>query len=282
VKPPPFAYARPESLEEALTLLAEAGSEAKLLAGGQSLVPALAYRLARPSHLVDIDRLPGLDRVGLEDGALVLGPLVRHATLERARLGGAWALLAEAAAHIGHLPIRLRGTIGGSLAHADPAAELPAALLALDAELVLRSLRGARRLPAAEFFAGPFTTALAADEAIVEVRLPPPPGVARGAFEELAPRAGDFALAAVAAAAAVDGAGRVLWTRIALAAVGATPLRAPGAEAALAGAGLGEEGIAAAAAAAAAECEPALEAGYRRELVAVLVERALRRIRREA
>ena len=275
MKPPPFAYARPSSLEEALALLAEGGDEAKPIAGGQSLMPLLAYRLVRPSHLVDLNGVGSLDGIEQRDGALVLGPLVRHAVLERAGLG----LLSEAAALVGHLPIRVRGTIGGSLAHADPSAELAVAALALDAEIVARSTRGERTLPARDFFLGPFTTALAPDELVAGVRVRTTPGE-RAAFEELAIRAGDFALASAAVVAHGGG------VRIALGGVGATPVRAHAAEDAVAGGELSDEAIATAAGEAARECDPGSDqhasAAYRRELVAVLVERALRRVREAA
>jgi CO/xanthine dehydrogenase FAD-binding subunit len=281
VKAPPFAYARAESLDEALALLAEAGEDAKLLAGGQSLVPLLAYRLVRPSHLVDVDRVSGLDGIAARGGTLELGALVRHAQLERAKLAGAWRLLAEAAAQIGHLPIRMRGTLGGSLAHADPSAELPVAVLALDGRIVAASARGEREIEAAKFLAGPFTTALAPGEAIAAIRIAAPPGRSAGAFAEFAVRAGDFALAAAAAAVSVDDAGRIAWVRIALGGIDATPVRAPDAERVLAGAQLADDAIGAAAVAAAAGCEPYVDAHYRRELVAALVRDALVRVQAE-
>ena len=281
MKAPPFGYARAESLDEALVLLAEAGEEAKLLAGGQSLVPLLAYRLVRPSRLVDVDRVPGLDGIIARGETLEVGALVRHAQLERAQLGGAWRLLPEAAAQIGHVPIRVRGTFGGSLAHADPSAELPVAVLALDGRIVVASAHGERELEAETFFTGPFTTALAPYEAISAVRIAAPPGRSAGAFTEFAIRAGDFALAAVAAAVAVDDDDRVCWLRIALGGIEATPLRALDAERALIGAELDHDAIGAAAAAAAAECEPFADPVYRRELVAALVRDALVRVRAE-
>jgi carbon-monoxide dehydrogenase medium subunit/6-hydroxypseudooxynicotine dehydrogenase subunit alpha len=285
VKAPAFAYARAESLEEALTLLGEAGEDAKLLAGGQSLVPLLAYRLVRPSHLVDVDRVSGLDGIAADGGTLELGALVRHSQLERAELPGAARVLREAAAQIGHLPIRTRGTLGGSLAHADPSAELPVAVLALDGRIVVASTRGEREVEAEGFFVGPFTTAVAPDEAIAGVRFAAPPGRSAGAFAELAVRAGDFALASAAAAVAVDDAKRVAWSRIALGGVDSTPVRAPDAEAALLGSELDDEAIRAAAATAAAGCRPLddrlADASYRRELVAVLVRDALLDVRRK-
>ncbi len=285
MRAPPFAYARAESFEEALALLAEAGEDAKLLAGGQSLVPLLAYRLARPSHLVDVDRISGLDDIVADGATLELGPLVRHAQLERTELGGACRLLTEAAAQIGHLPIRTRGTLGGSLAHADPSAELPVAVLALDGRIVVSSARGEHEVEAERFFTGPFTTALSSDEAITAVRIAVPHGRSAGAFAEFAVRAGDFALAAATAAAALDDAGRVSWARIALGGVDATPVRAREAEAELVGSELEDDAIHAAAAAAAAGCDPLddrlADAAYRRELVALLVRDTLLQARAE-
>jgi carbon-monoxide dehydrogenase medium subunit/6-hydroxypseudooxynicotine dehydrogenase subunit alpha len=273
VKPPPFAYARARSVDEALDLLAEAGDDAKPLAGGQSLMPLLAYRLLRPTHLVDLGGIAGLDAVERRAGEVELGALVRHVELERAGLG----LLSEAAGLIGHLPIRMRGTLGGSLAHADPSAELPVAALASGAQIVLRSRRGDRLVGADAFFVGPFTTAIEPDELLVAVRVPAAPPGARTAFEELAIRSGDFALASVAVAVGEA------HVRIVLGGVAPAPVRAGAAEAVVKDGGLEDDAIAAAAAAAARECDPPddplVGRAYRRELAAVLVARALRRCR---
>lgn len=284
MKAPPFAYARAESLDHALALLAEAGDDAKLLAGGQSLVPLLAYRVARPTHLVDIDGVAGLDGRSDEPGGTRIGALTRHEALARTPLDGAARLLAEAASHVGHLPIRVRGTLGGTLAHADPAAELPLALLALDARVHVRSRAAERDVAVSELLVGPFTTTLGPQEAIVAVTVPPAAG-RRAAFAELAVRVGDFALAAAAVVARVED-GRVTDARVALGAVDATPVRVPEAEALLEGAELDAEAVAAAAAAASAGCEPAddpfASAAYRRRLVARLVRDCLERLRRAA
>jgi CO/xanthine dehydrogenase FAD-binding subunit len=279
VKAPPFAYARAGTVDEALELLADAGDEAKLLAGGQSLVPVLAYRLVRPSHLVDIDAAPGLDGIEVRDGGLELGALVRHARLEHADLAGAHRLLALAARHIGHVPIRVRGTLGGSLAHADPAAELPVAAIALDARIVVRSAAGEREVTAHEFFLGPFTTALAPDEMVVAVRVPPaPPGSVAG-FGEFALRSGDFALAAAGVVVECGQDGAVRAASVVVGAVEPAPRRLPDAEAALLGTRLTPDAIAAAARAAADTCEPVddrfLDAATRRDLVAAVVRDAL-------
>lgn len=278
MKAPPFAYARAESLEHAFELLADGGDEAKLLAGGQSLVPLLVHRVLRPTHLVDIDRVGGLAGTTRDERGLVLGALTRHAELEQGELEGRERLLSFAARHVGHVPIRSRGTLGGSIAHADPAAELPLALLALDAEVVVRSASGERRAPIDDFLLGPFTTALAAGEIVTAVAVPAAMSSGSAAFAEIATRPGDFALASVAATAVLEE-GRLRDLRIALGAVEATPVRARAAEAALDGEAPSDAMIAAAASVAAAACEPiedhATTAGYRRALVARLVRDAL-------
>ncbi len=285
MKPPPFAYARASSAEEAVALLAEAGEDAKVLAGGQSLVPLLNFRLARPSLLVDVTGLAELDylRAGANGAGLAVGALCRHVALERSgQLGGPWQAVAEAVPMIGHYPIRARGTVGGSVAHADPSAELPLLLLAYDGEVDALGPSGRRTIPARELFRGTFTTALAADELLVEVRLTAPPAGARTAFEEFSERAGDFALASVCVGVAVED-GRCTWARIALGGVGPTPLDAAEAERALVGSEFDDDAIAAAAEAASAGCDPAgdfhASAQFRRELAAELTSRALRRLR---
>lgn len=282
MKAPPFAYVRAESVDDALALLAEAGEDAKLLAGGQSLIPLLGYRLARPTHLVDIDRLSELAGVGGDGdelGRLRLGALTRHAWVERARWRGSRTLLGEAAALIGHVPIRARGTLGGSIAHADPAAELPVALLALGAEVEMRSASGRRAVPIDAFFTGPFTTVLDPAEMVAGVVLPACGETSVGAFAEFAVRSGDFALASAAVAADVID-GRLTAVRVALGGVDATPIRSAASEALLEGAG--PDAFAAAAAAAARDCDPASDgqttAAYRRALVQRLVGDALARL----
>lgn len=271
MKPPPFAYARAESLDEALALLADGGEDAKALAGGQSLVPALSFRLVRPTHLVDIDRVGGLDGVHDSNGELSLGALVRHATLARLQPRGSDRALPAAARAIGHEAIRARGTLGGSLAHADPAAELPVVALALDAELVVATPGGRRSTAAADFFLGPFTTALAPGELLVQAVFPALPPGARTAFAEFAARAGDFALACVCVGVAPG------WARIAAGGVAATPVRAPKAEAVLVAGGAGALEEAAATAASELEVygDRVADERYRRELVRTLTRRAL-------
>jgi aerobic carbon-monoxide dehydrogenase medium subunit len=283
LKPAPFRYARPNSLAAAVGLLAAGDHEAKILAGGQSLVPMLNMRLVRPAMLVDLNGVPGLDGVTASPaGGLTIGALVRHAALAQAPLVSERApLLAEAARHVGHAAIRHRGTLGGSLAHADPAAELPAALVALDALFVLHGPRGARAVPASEFFLGLMTTALAPDEILTEVRVPPQ-GSGWG-FAEVVRRSGDFALAGVAALLRrpPGSSGRCESARIVGFGVGGRPVRFAASEEILTSPGLDPPAAVARAAAAAAEaCDPPddvhASAGYRRHLVAVLTEDTLR------
>ena len=293
MKPAPFRYARAGNLAEAVALLAAAPGDTKLLAGGQSLVPMLNMRLVRPAVLIDLNSVRELTGIApTADGGLRIGALTRHAELtaspavmERA------PLLAEAARHVGHAAIRNQGTLGGSLAHADPAAELPAALLALDARVHVTGPRGAREIAADAFFLGLLTTALEADEILTAIEVPAPP---RGwGFVEIARRPGDFALAGVAA---VVGVGRPLTlpspprggegvsgrrevVRLVGFGIGDRPLRLTGAERLLAGAPLDAGSAARAGAAAGPDCDPPSDvhgsAEYRRHLSTVLTERAL-------
>jgi CO/xanthine dehydrogenase FAD-binding subunit len=216
VKPPRFEYHDPDTLDEALALLSEHGDEAKPIAGGQSLMPLLNFRLAAPGHLIDLNRIDGLADVSLEDGALRLGCMVRHRTVERSPVIREHVpLLSRVAPFIAHPQIRTRGTFGGSLAHADPAAELPAAVVALDATINTRGVGGGRSIPAGEFFQSFLTTALEPDELIVSVEIPLPAPRTGFGFEELALRRGDFALAGALASVTLDGEGSIEQTKIA-------------------------------------------------------------------
>ena len=279
MKPPPFDYQRPSGIAEAAALLAEHGADAKLLAGGQSLVPLLNFRMLRPSVLIDLNRLVELEFIRQDAGALRIGALARHHAIETSPLlRQHFPIVAAAMAHVGHLAIRNRGTIGGSLAHADPSAELPMLVLLLDATIRARSARGERTYTAGEFFIGPLTTALADDEILTAVELPSlPPGAGWG-FEEVALRHGDFAIAAVAAVVTATNE-TIGAVRLAAMGVGETPLRLRAAEAMLAGHSLTPELIDAAARQARQEVEPHSDlrgsADYRRHLVGVLMERAL-------
>jgi len=283
VKPASFSYYRPASLDEALALLAER-EDAKPLAGGQSLIPAMNFRLATPAALIDLNGIAALARDrGTEDGGLQLGAMTRHCVLEASSLVAERApLLAETMPFIAHPQIRNRGTVGGSLAHADPAAELPAVMVALETTLVLRSASAERRVPAEQFFTGLFATALEPGELLTAIELPAMPPCSGSAFEELARRHGDYALVGVAAVLSLDGAGRCGGARIALFSVGDGPTLAVRAAAALAGQELNAETIRAAAELAAVEdIDPPSDihasAAYRRQLARVLTCRALTR-----
>jgi len=278
MKPPPFEYHAAASVEEAVGLLAEHGDEAKVLAGGQSLVPLLALRLARPAHLIDINGVGDLGSVANGSG-LTLGALVRHRVAERSEVvRRANPLFADALGLIGHVAIRNRGTVGGSVAHADPAAELPTVLVALDGEVEVRSGRGTRRVAARDLFEGFLTTSLAADELLTAVRCPAWAAGTGWSYQEFSRRSGDFAVAGTAVTLRVEG-GTIAEARIALSGVSATPVRATEAEKALAGQRPSADAWAAAAAAAAAGVDPPSDvhgtAAYRRHLVGSLVRRAL-------
>ena len=235
MKPPPFSYAAPTTLSQAIGLLTEhAAAEPRVLAGGQSLIPLMNFRLAKPGYLIDLRNVAGLSGVRQEHDSLVIGAMTRLSELARsAEVAAAAPLLAEAVGFIAHAPVRNRGTIGGSLAHADPAAELPAVALASEAELVAAGPAGARRIPAADFFTGPFSTALSPDEILTEIRLP---GWHGGhAFTEFARTHGNFAVVAVAALIELDG-DRIRRAALAVTGVAPTAIRATPAEQVLTGA----------------------------------------------
>jgi carbon-monoxide dehydrogenase medium subunit len=257
MKPPRFDYLAPRTLDEALAHLHHHGDQAKILAGGQSLIPMLNFRLAHPGVVVDVNRLIELAYVRQHDGGVAVGALTRQHAVERSELIRARVpVVAEACRFIGHAPIRHRGTFGGNLAHADPASELPAVMVALEAELAVASRTGSRAVPAGQFFTGPLTTALRPDEMLTEIRIPAPPPRTGGAFVEMARRAGDFALVGVAALITLDGAGKCERVRIALCGVGPTPVRARAAEDALTGQAPTATALAAAADRAAAATSP--------------------------
>lgn len=291
MKPARFAYVAPDSIEGTLELLDRYGDEAKVLSGGQSLVPMMNFRLARPEVIVDIGRVGGLDGISLANGTLTVGARVIHARLEAPTatttgggsepLGGVLgSLLPAVARFVGHLPIRVRGTFGGSIAHADPAAEWCILARTLDAEMVARRRGGERAIPAGEFFETVFTTALAPEELLVAVRLPVLGDDWRAGFCEFSRRAGDFAVVAAMTALRLDGAtGAVAEARIGVGGVAGVPVRLPGAEATLVGEVPGAELRAEAAAVAAGEVDPVGDlhgsAAYRRDLVSAMVARAL-------
>ena len=281
MKPPKFEYHAPTTVDEALAVLTRYGGDAKILAGGQSLVPLLNFRLSRPAALVDLNPLTSLGYIREDDGTIRFGAMTRQRAIEfspivRRRL----PLLAEATELIGHLPIRSRGTIGGSIAHADPAAEYPAVLTALEGQVLVRGPKGERILRPAELFQTYLTTTLAPDEILVEVRLPAMDARAGSTFLEFSRRHGDFAIVGIAAVLA--GEGRHCTTaRLATAGAGPVPVRLRAAEEILERDGLGDEAIAAAARRAAELVDPDSDlhasADYRRHLTGVLTERAVRR-----
>jgi len=279
VKPAPFEYHAPETVDECLAVLAEHGEDAKLLAGGQSLVPMLALRLANPEHLIDVNRVAGLASVRRENGALVLGATTRHVTLERdPEIAAAVPLLARVAPHIGHVQIRNRGTIGGSLAHADPAAELPGVVRLLDAELQVDGPRGQRRIAAADFFETVFTTSLEPDELVTAIRFPVREAGTGFAVEQVARRHGDFALVGVMAAVEVSN-GRIARAALCMTGVDTVPMRCEEVERALTGAGVRDLDLADVGAQAVAGLSPSddvhASAAYRKQVGATMASRAL-------
>jgi carbon-monoxide dehydrogenase medium subunit len=282
MKPAPFQYYAPTTVEEALAHLAEHGYDAKALAGGQSLIPTMNFRLAQPSVLVDLNHIPELFYVQPDDnGGLRLGAMTRESQIEHDPLVAERApLLHETMPHIAHPQIRNRGTIGGTLAHADPAAELPAVSVALNGRFRLRSQAGERWVPVDEFFVGFFTTALEPDELLVEVALPPMPPRSGWSFLEVARRHGDYALVGVAAVVTLDGKGQCQQARLVFLSVGEGPVEAHQATGLLSGQTLTPEAIRAAAeTAASTDVDPGSDihasADYRRHLVKVLARQAL-------
>jgi carbon-monoxide dehydrogenase medium subunit len=280
MKTPPFEYHSPTEVDEVLDLLTEHGDEAKLLAGGQSLMPLLAMRLARPSHLIDLNRISGLDSIDDVGDRVSFGTMVRERAAESSELVREKVpVLAAALPYIGHVAIRNRGTIGGSLAHGDASSELPAVALVTEAEMVLRSATGERTVSAADFFQGHFTTALNDEELLIEVSMPSTPARTGWSCIEIARRPGDFALVGAAAMIRLDGTGTIAEGRVALFGVADTARRMSGAESTLAGVRPSEEVLRAAAADAASDLHPASDVhgsgSFRRRLAEVVVRRAL-------
>ena len=274
-----FEYHRPGTLAEAVSLLRQKGDAAKLLAGGHSLLPMMKLRLASPAHLIDLGRVPELAGIREEGGAARIGAMTTHEQLAASPvLKGKWQALAEAAGVIGDMQVRARGTIGGSLAHADPAADLPAPLLAFEAEIRVLGPGGERTIAAGDFFRGLFTTALRADDVITEVRLPAPPAGTGCAYVKFPHPASRFAVAGVAAVLTIEG-GTCRRARVAVTGAAGAPARCRATEAALEGKAINAEAIAAAAGKAAdgLECLEDLVAApdYRAHLACVMAKRAL-------
>ena len=280
MKPAQFSYHAPKTIEEALAVLAKVAPEdGRVLAGGQSLVPTMAFRLARPRHLVDINGVVGLDKLAVEGGKLCVGARVRHAAFEKPVEPGALGqFLTKVVQHIAHHPIRTRGTMCGSLAHADPASEWCAVAAALDAEMIAKSARGTRTIAAKDYFQGIMTTALAEDELLAEVRLPLLSADTRTGFVEFNRRAGDFAFAMAVVAYQVKD-GKIAAPRIAIGGAEASPRRIAEAEQVLVGKAADAAAFQAAGEAAAKAVDPLEDASiperYRRDLVRTMVARAL-------
>ena len=279
MKPAPFEYVRPHTLDEALRLLAEHGDAAKLIAGGQSLVPMMNFRMARPALLIDINGLTSLDYHHRDGDTLAIGALARHATLSASALVRSLCpLVSEAYLHVAHGTVRNRGTLCGNLCHADPASEMPAVMLVLGATLVLRSAKGERRVSAAEFFQGIYATAVTASEMLVEVRIPVSDARCGHAFEEVSARKGDYAMALVASTLDVRG-GRIHAAALAYAGVSDRALRIASLEARLVGQvpsqALFDEVAAAAADSIDVSEDQHADRAYRRDLIRTLTPRAL-------
>jgi carbon-monoxide dehydrogenase medium subunit len=280
MKLPPFEYACPTTINEAVALLASHDGEAKPLAGGQSLVPMLAFRVASPSLLVDLRKLAELRQIKIADDGVTLGAMVRwRDVLDDARLRKAHPLLVAAVEHVAHYQIRNRGTVGGSIAHADPAAEMPGIVVTCEAKIAVVGKAGARVIDAANFFQGPLMTALKPDEIITEIRLPAWPAKRRFGFQEFARRRGDFALAAAMLFYDEEG-GKARSAHVGAIGVADRPLRLPAVEQVLNGNKIDDAIIAKAEAAASASVDPDddihASGAYRKALVGVMVERALK------
>ena len=283
MKPAKFDYHCPATVDEAIAALGRYEGEARVLAGGQSLVPMMNFRLATPAAIIDLNRIPGLDKIELTDGTLSIGAMARQRRLEFApAVAEKLPLLGEALGWVGHLPTRTRGTIGGSIAHADPAAEIPMVLQALSGEVVVRGTQGERRIAAPDLFVAPLTTALEPDEILTEVRFPVIPPGAGYAIEEFARRKGDFAIAAIAVMLVREGE-RCATAHLATAGIGPVSVRLSEAENILKQRGLGEDAVAAAAQRAAELVEPMADhnasADFRRHLTGVLTRRAVLKAR---
>jgi carbon-monoxide dehydrogenase medium subunit len=286
MKPPAFEYVVARTVDEAVEQLNKHGAGAKILAGGQSLTPMMNFRLVHPEVLVDINRIKGLDHITPQNGGLRIGALTRHRAIETSdAVRDKVPVLAAAAAEVGHLAIRNRGTFGGSLAHADPAAEFPVIAMALDATITTKSAKGGRTIAAKDFFVSYLQSAVEDGEIVTEVTIPGLAPKTGWGFEELSRRPGDFALAMVCALVTLDG-GKVKDARIAMGGVGATALRAPGAEAMLKGQALSEDLVKRAGEKAAQEADPSNDvhatADFRRHLVSVLTRRALQAAEKRA
>ena len=280
--PAVFEYHRPTTLQDAIALLGRLGEDAKILAGGQSLIPLMKLRLTSPRHVVDVNRIPGLGAIVEKDGALVIGALVRESELEASDLvRRRFPILADACRVIADPLVRNLATVGGNLAHGDPANDHPAVMLTLDAEVVAVGPKGSRRIPIAGFFTGPLTTALGPEEILTEIHIPLPAPRTGGTYLKLERKVGDFATAGVAVQITLADGGTCAHAGIGLTNVGATPIKARRAEALLRGRKVDDAAIREASRAAADESDPSEDlrgsVAYKRDLVRVLTARAIRR-----
>lgn len=286
MKPAPFDWHAPREITEALALKAAHGEEARFLAGGQSLVPAMNFRVAQPAVLIDLNRVAGLDGIAFDGADLRIGAMARNARVERDGVAASVPMLAEALHEVAHPQVRNRGTLGGNLAHADPASEMPAVMLALAARMRVISVRGEREVPAASFFTGALATVLEPDEMLAEIVIPALPPRTGTAFLEVARRQGDYAMMGVAAVVTLGADGRCIAARLAVCSAGPTPMLAPRAAASLTGSLLDEAALAAAAALLREEIEPmgSVQASpaYQRHLAGIVASRALRLARARA
>lgn len=277
--PGTFDYHAPASVEEAIALLSEHGDSAKILAGGQSLIPAMRYRLAVPGVLVDINRLKGLDYIKERDDHLAIGAMTREASLDETALLSAYPLLKDTAVVIADPLIRNRATVGGNLAHSDPANDHPATFLAYNATLIARGPEGERAIAIDDFFTGLFENALAADELLIELRVPKAKPYSSGAYFKLERKVGDYAISAVAVQLTLAD-DRIVEARVGLTNVSPVPMRAKNAESALTGQKISEEVLEAVGQAAARECEPSGDlrgdVAYKRDVTRILLKRAVK------
>ena len=280
MKPASFEYHAPSTIDEALKLATQLGPEARFIAGGQSLVPMMNFRLVRPEHLIDLNGVAGLSYICADDGELRIGAMTRHREVETsAVIRERWPLISGCMPYVAHVQIRNRGTIGGSLSHADPAAELPAVMTALEAQFVIRSDSATRTVRAEDFFVGLMTTAMQPGELLIEVRIPPLPQGTGWAFDELSRRRGDFAIVGAAALVHCPGRCRIAWARLTFTGVGDRPIRAAKTERFLKEQAPREDVVRAAAEQSVAEVTPGSDlhasAEYRREVAKVMARRTL-------
>lgn len=280
MKPPPFDYTAPRSLDEALQALADANGDGKVIAGGQSLVPLMNFRFARPNLLVDVNRIPEITGIQRRSGELCIGTTTRQALAEQSIIiANHWPLLYQALPHVAHPQIRNRGTVGGSVVHADPASEICSVLLAYGGHIEVRSTRGPRRIDASDLFLGQFVTSIEADEILTSIILPAQPPATGTAFHEVARRRGDFALAGAAAVITTDERGRCERASLTLLGVASTPIRRQAAEQHLVGNELTDAVLAEATALATGDLEPPEDvhgsAAYRAAAAKEMVRRTL-------